>query len=499
MGALSLNAVDKRIREALDDKVKMVNLQRMVARGPATQVVPLLRDLASVTTTLKTRHDVLLLAALDHDFGARRVGKDESKPTKELLDVYSQFVMNLVSVSAQFVEPALNSFARRGLLSEEESVRKATVTLLVQLLKMYPQATEVVAAVLRDRYPHPVRPYPELCLYTRSLFSIFEHCTSPVLQEAIIHAVIDKLVAVQPSVPDDVYYVEGELKEEESKTRVVSFDLPEEKKLCSHAEKMDALLIEVFQFLDRAKAHLGDAFAETVVEPLVTAFARFVAPAYGGRFVSFVLLYALSLSDGNIAEQVVNRLSIVFFDSSVISDIRIFYLSLSAALLIRTHCINAKFVMDWLKRVCQWLNQFIARNPEFPDNPDFVFAATCVARVVTERWDALNRNDGLARLRIMRILSVARLPNELRDKFCAIAANFGGVDIRSVAKPHRSGSYLPRSAKLLLENIELPRTKELMRDHYRQVVMDIAEPVEEFRNQIQSSVAAPIPMVLSSS
>lgn len=494
MGALSLNAIDKRVREAIEDGTKMVSLQRLVARGPPSQVTPLLRDLASVTTGLKIRHDVLLLAALDYDFGTRRVANDDFKPTPELLEVYRHFVLNLASVSARFVKPALQSLARRGLFHNDESVREMTINLVLALLQLYPQATELAASVLLQFYPHHIRPEEELSLYTRGLLTIFERTTSPILREGIIHAVIDKLIAVQGIVPSDIHEVPEAINDA---PRVVSFDLPEEKLLCESAKKMDTLLIVVFKFLDNAKSLFNDSYPEIVIEPIITAFARFVAPAYGGRFLSLVLLRALALSNSDVAERVIDQLSIVFFDSAVHRDIRLFYLSLSSALIIRIPCITSRFVLSWLKRVCQWLSHYIQHNPDLPGNPDFAFAAACAVRVIIERRDAVNRNDELARLRIIRILRVARLPHELRKRFCLLVNEFGGVDVRSMAKACPGRDLRRRSTKLLLQSIELPKSKDSMKEYYRE--RDFVDPLEGVRNRIESAVPVPTPMVLSSS
>lgn len=420
-----------------------------------------------------------------------------AQPTPELIQAFCCFVLNLVSADAKFVEPALVSLTRRSFTHSSPEVREAAVNLVPQLLRMYPAASEVAGVVFKDKFPHHVRATHELSNYIGCLLSVFEKCDSSILREAIIHSVIEKFVALQASVPANIYAKEDE-PEFDSPTRVVTFDLPEESKFCPEVLKMDALMNEMFEFIDRVRTPLGENFPEIVIEPLLTAFDRFVAPVYGGRFVPYILMHGLASSDASIVERVVNRLSVLFFDTTMSQDVRLFYLSFAAALVVRVPSLTPYFVFSWLKRVCQWLNHQVQLNPEVGSNHIFSVATSYVVSVIIGRSGALSENDGLAQLRITRVLAVARLPARLRKAFCTVAARIGGVDMRSVAVASRSNGKRRRYVEYLLQPAELPLMKEAMKSYPCPLVIE-AEKEEDSGERIKAPVSFPTPMLLSSS
>lgn len=503
------------------NQLAFVKLQHTLARGRAAEVTELLYGLshfaASHLSSEAYAHPQcireLMKAALEYNFGARQNASEDYKPTPSLLEAYQQFVLNLVSANSTLVEHALTCFAKRAFmlpLEERAEVMECIHIVLPSFLHMHPQANDVLARVILDKHPHPIRKAPDLVSYTRSILEVALECRSQSLRCSILFTVIEKLIAVQSLVPANVYSVTEEPASEDDEMTDVDDMLPpskvtfaptDEEQLSAEAEKIDAILMEVFDYLRKAAKSHGDKFLHFTIEPIVHAVERFVIPVGGGRFVPYVLQYAISLAGQGVSEEVCERFRHAFFDASVSEDLRLKSMVLSSALVSRCRTVSPQYCLQWMRSIATWLNRYSDPfiNCESCDlSSDFdgdahklFYSSVCsLLKTITLRTDAFDSTltlskDALSRMRLIRVLSsplnpIVAVPSEIMHTFCKLALANGGLDI--VALSPYSSQITDKKARYgmsnefehvdLLEPLQLRLSKEEVSSFYRNSCTD---------------------------
>lgn len=505
-----------RVRLALLDKRKgnalaFHKLQHALARGTAEEITELLIGLTHFSVELSNgARDVdaqslreLMKSAVEINMQSlsESCKKDSSGAAAAALDAYRLFVLNLVSADVTFVEYALVCFAKKAFLLNFE-IREAAMdrvhSIIPSILAMHPQAAGILARIVNERHPHPVRQVVDICAYMRSILEVSLKCESQALRSAIISTTVEKLVTIDALVPSKV---EGLDDNDQGMVDVGEVDGCKEEgeieTLSAEAAKMDLALAEVLQFLEKACLHSRKRFVRRHLEPLFRAFERYVLPAQGARFAPYVLFHGATLAGERVAEDLCERLRQSFFDSSLDEETRASYIRFSSAMVSRSRVLSAAYALQWIRSVARWLNHYIDPYDErflsapFSDVDTDVhmlfYTAVCaLMKAAALRQDAFEpsvcrERDVMARMRLLRIFSspmnpLLIIPPAIVNQFCTTAMAVGGLDLKDLLNENEL-RYTPSRTKFGSRNsftyyecltpLELPESRGRISQEYR--------------------------------
>lgn len=455
-----------RIQYALDEltsgnSLEYLRLQHTLRGTNPTTLSPILSGLTHFA--VKLHHDdpqkplhTLFKAALQIDL-----------PTiashQVTLTATATFLRNLVSADASFVEPVLVMLTRAFLLPVEirEAFMEEVHNLINFLLSVHPRAAALVVSILRERYPHPVRPAEEHAPYLRGVLSVCRNC--PLLMKPLTNIVYERVAAVEALVPYDGLFVDDALEPE--------------------AEKMDVILQEMFRHFELAK---GKPFLERIFEPAFDAYESYVVPCEA-RFTPYIILHGASMGGDNILYSVIERLRVTFFDRGISARVREKFLEHSCGLLIRAKNISREMTHKWLDSMATWLHGYIdntirrGSSQEVDADVHHIFYTGVAAwvRVVTKRREYVTE-DSLAGWRVGRIVGCGMRPLIMLDEricreFLTVAGDSVVFDVDWAYRPTRTRYGAPNVFEFAdrLPDLELPvardKIQHLVRwDHEKQ-------------------------------
>ena len=509
------------IRSALLDKRKgcsrrLRGLQQLLAQGTSEEVTKILVGLShfSVELTSSTEWQdtvslrLLVHSALNIDLQklSEACSMSNCKASAGALDAYRFFVLNLASADVTFIELALASIAKNALTLRRdirEPALKRIHSVITGILIMHSEATFLLAKVVNEKHPHPVRGAEELCSYIRSVLEIALTCESHFLRMSIIATVVEKLVTIDAAVSQVLQenddnadkMVDVTMTEMQSKSNE-QLKSSNENYFTEEALKMDQVLSEVLQYLVKAHADSPENFATRHLDPLLRAFERFVLPVKTSRFAPFALLHALFIAGDKTAEDACERLRQSFFDSSLDPETRCIYLHFSAALVARSSVLSPNFVRSWVMNLARWLNFYIddqehqgieqcVGSVDSDVHKMFYVAVHSMMTTISLRADVFHdsvthEKDPLARMRLLRIFMSPMNPalvvsRNVLAEFCHVAFVLGGLDLRDMLQENPS-QYAPSRTKFGSKNelvlneclppLQLPESYKLIQKAY---------------------------------
>lgn len=367
-------------------------------------------------------------------------GQDDKKSA---LNEFMNFLQNLVSAHAEYVEPAIKTVTRFFTLPSNMVVHVIphVSEFVTHLLRTHVAATESLTRIIRQKHPHPIRSAEDHSAYMRLSLHV-ARTTYPSVAAGIICGVMEKVGAVESLVPG-----EEEIGEEEE---------------CLEVSKMDAVLCELFRHFDSCKkeehmsdtVHVDDVF--TQLELFYNAYESYIVPTDALRFAPLALLYGAHVAGETHA--MIERFRVCFHDSSQSAHLRGRYLQHSAFIVMRSMDVEDEHVRQWCRKLSRWLHLYLDAllhngrvTPDADLHRSFYIGFSVFMEVVSFRKSAFV-GDELDAMRVYRLALCPLKPiqiivGETVEKFIKVAEDLGIAVTEGL-----QGSFIPNRTRFSRRN-----------------------------------------------
>lgn len=483
MGALPTESPSVTIQHAISQKrrgnaLPYNLLQHTLSGRDPSAIAQVLRGLTHFAAISHTAHSTdasdltnLISHALTIDL---KTCSDKTASTA-LRPALREFLTNLISADAAYIDDVLRLAAKAFSLPLDgaASVVDHLHDMLPVILQMYPRAGPVMLAVIRDCYPHPVRPSGEHHAYARSVLQVSRQCVGHPVGHNVISCVFEKLGAVEALLTQEVFI-------EDDKG---------EKQLAPQAEKLDLVLLELFNHVQLA--HSSKHFVSDFFEPLYSAYESSIVPIENVRYSPYSLIFAASIAGPEILQETIDRLLLCFLDPRLHTKLRVKFLQQSSILVIRAAKVSSEAARSWVSRVAKWLNAYVdaqQRHPQFMSEVDTsvhglfysaVFAL--MTTVVNRRYAFAGGDDFMDQLRLLRIMSCGMnplliLPPGIVEEFSNVMFQACGMDFSDIRNANvtcfapsftKYGTVNKFSDVYVCPELDLPQSRQKLGDLMR--------------------------------
>ncbi|KAM3961272.1 RNA polymerase I-specific transcription initiation factor RRN3 homolog Tif-IA [Aphomia sociella] len=219
--------------------------------------------------------------------------------SQELVELFSKFVMSLVTAHIYHCPKVMNSlmkvFKADGEIWEDSPPDETIAqwsnihTIIAEIVAIMPMTSDILIQTIIDQFPY----YKAGCYVNRAYIHnlIWMSKYIPLLQEQIMSVIVSRMVIMDVNIVDNA--------KNKMQTDTV-FEMDEDQTTVS--ETLDYCMLEMLRWLEDER--------DTVLMILCNVFERVILPTHGIRHVQFLLLYAISISQ-QCADRVFTNLWVV--------------------------------------------------------------------------------------------------------------------------------------------------------------------------------------------
>eukprot|EP00172_Hildenbrandia_rubra_P001016 Plantae.Rhodophyta-Hildenbrandia_rubra.ctg16076.p1 GENE.Plantae.Rhodophyta-Hildenbrandia_rubra.ctg16076~~Plantae.Rhodophyta-Hildenbrandia_rubra.ctg16076.p1 ORF type:complete len:538 (-),score=61.77 Plantae.Rhodophyta-Hildenbrandia_rubra.ctg16076:118-1731(-) len=450
----AVQTIEHALNAKLDGSPALFNaLIIRLSKNNHESISQLLQALSGYAVTLSDGNDkrsaslrLLVDAALRFDFVSHADNEDA-------LSAMHFFILNLISASSKYVEPVIliitTIISKTGQAAEGQ-LHSRLHSFLRKLLDVYPRCSGLLVRIVKSNFPHHVRPVEELQAYTRFLLGMAEYFENTLHRARLIDLIVEKMAIVDAYVP--VEPVVGESIDSETSADMTEHGQEKVVEVNPTMQKMDVLLLEVCEFINRVSKDTTQNLFPEVFEAFVRAHKTRVVPMHRARFVPFSVYYAACCAGEGPVRWLVESLRQYFFDERLSKASRVSFVQHSAALVCRIRYFDSADALAWLNSLVSWLHSYLdfvetaraARRPTADADQHRLFygAVAAVMYVTCYRRDALASSSDhpgnvIGRMRILRLLRsrlnpLKILPADLTQKFASVICEDGAFNLNEV-------------------------------------------------------------------
>ncbi|KAL0842378.1 hypothetical protein ABMA28_014499 [Loxostege sticticalis] len=276
---------------------------------------------------------------------------------EDLVELFSRFVLSLLTAHTYHCECVMNCLIKLFKAEGEnwgdspppEKVSKWSNihTVIAQIVAIMPMSSDLLMQTVIDEFPY----YKAGCYINRSYVHnlIWMSKYIPLLQEQIMTAIVSRMVVMDVNLVD------------QSKNRVPAETLFEmdtdEQDIVM--ETLDYCMLEMLRWLEDER--------DPALNIMCNVFERVLLPTYGIRYVQFLLLYTISISQ-QCADRILNNLWVVAAGLHGLGPgalaTRRTAASHLAGLLARCVRVPNSRLIHYLKNMAEWCHSYITATQE---------------------------------------------------------------------------------------------------------------------------------------
>ena len=372
--------------------------------------------------------------------------------------VYKEFLENLVTAQSYYTKPAmkmllgnLSGIANRAafdspdgnasLDSVEELVFNNSHSSIRAILEVVPLAgRNALLNYVRECLPYILTPDTlSHTNYVRNLLRIADYVgqTEDGGRIAILGVLTERFVLLDAQIDMNSKYSENHSEESQHvKKEILALNGSQTKDTSEIAKRnLDAALCVMFKYIEaKLKESMINLTSAHLYLDFLKCFESHVLPAKGTGHVQFLMFFLIS-SKEVYSDMFLKWLWNKFTSPNEPSILRQTAMAYIASFTCRANCVDKKSLMNWLCKICEWIDAYIDQSLDGKSNVNghahgaFHAACQAVFYMLTFRHEEFNDSRGavdkLSKLRLQKI--VACHLNPLQYCARAVVTNFSST------------------------------------------------------------------------